>query len=106
MSATPTSTAPGRAQEPGALVQAPSNLTGICDHSIQSNIDAALKGSKDINDVVNAVEPQLWNMSTVLPILQDTTIVGAGPSVQNVSLSGAVPVGIVGDAGQWVKTGQ
>ncbi|MGB6514343.1 MAG: ABC transporter substrate-binding protein, partial [Mycobacterium sp.] len=105
-SAAPTSTAPGRAQEPGALVQAPSNLTGICDHSIQSSIDAALKGSKDINDVVNAVEPQLWNMSTVLPILQDTTIVGAGPSVQNVSLSGAVPVGIVGDAGQWVKTGQ
>jgi hypothetical protein len=25
--------------------------------------------------------------------------------VQNVSLSGAVPVGIVGDAGQWTKTG-
>ena len=44
-------------------------------------------------------------MSTVLPILQDTTIVAAGPRVQNVSLSGAVPVGIVGDAGQWVKTG-
>jgi ABC-type transport system substrate-binding protein len=105
-SSTPTSTPPGRAQEPGALVQAPSNLTGICDHSIQSDIDAALNGSKNINDVVNAVEPQLWNMSTVLPILQDTTIVGAGPSVQNVGLSGAVPVGIVGDAGQWVKTGQ
>jgi hypothetical protein len=45
-------------------------------------------------------------MSVVLPILQDTTIVGAGPSVRNVSLSGAVPVGIVGDAGKWVKTGQ
>jgi hypothetical protein len=105
-SSTPTSTPPGRAQEPGALVQAPSNLTGICDHGIQADIDAALNGSKNINDVVNAVEPQLWNMSTVLPILQDTTIVGAGPSVQNVSLSGAVPVGIVGDAGQWVKTGQ
>ena len=104
-SGTPTS-APGRAQEPGALVQAPSNLTGICDHGVQSDIDAALNGSKNINDVVNTVEPVLWNMSTVLPILQDTTIVGAGPSVQNVSLSGAVPVGIVGDAGQWVKTWQ
>ena len=102
----PTSTAPSRAQEPGALVQAPSNLTGICDHSIQSNIDAALAGTANINDVVNAVEPQLWNMSTVLPILQDTTIVAAGPSVLNVSLSGSVPVGIVGDAGQWIKTGQ
>ena len=52
------------------------------------------------------VEPRLWNMSTVLPILQDTTIVAAGPSVQNVSLTGAVPVGIVGDAGRWVKTAQ
>jgi ABC-type transport system substrate-binding protein len=91
--------------DPGALVQAPSNLTGICDHSIQSNIDAALNGTKNINEVITAVEPRLWNMSTVLPILQDTTIVAAGPSVQNVSLSGAVPVGIVGDAGQWIKTG-
>jgi ABC-type transport system substrate-binding protein len=104
-SATPTATPPSRPPEPGALVQAPSNLTGICDRSIQSNIDAALNGTKNINDVITAVEPRLWNMSTVLPILQDTTIVAAGPSVQNVSLSGAVPVGIVGDAGQWVKTG-
>lgn len=96
---------PSRSPEPGALVRAPSNLTGICDHSIQSNIDAALNGSKNINDVITAVEPRLWNMSTVLPILQDTTIVAAGPSVQNVSLSGAVPIGIVGDAGQWTKTG-
>lgn len=103
---TPTPAPPApRPPEPGALVQAPSNLTGVCDRSIQSNIDAALNGTKNINDVITAVEPRLWNMSTVLPILQDTTIVAAGPSVQNVSLTGAVPVGIVGDAGQWIKTG-
>jgi ABC-type transport system substrate-binding protein len=102
---TPSAPPPSHPPEPGALVQAPSNLTGICDRSIQSNIDAALNGTKNINDVITAVEPRLWNMSTVLPILQDTTIVGAGPSVQNVSLSGAVPVGIVGDAGEWLKTG-
>jgi ABC-type transport system substrate-binding protein len=100
---TPTPTS--RPPEPGALVRAPSNLTGICDRSIQPNIEAALNGTKNISDVITAVEPRLWNMSTVLPILQDTTIVAAGPSVQNVSLSGAVPVGIVGDAGHWVKTG-
>jgi hypothetical protein len=88
------------------LVQAPSSLTGNGDHGIQSNIDAALAGTENINDVVNTVEPRLWNMSTVLPILQDTTIVAAGPSVLNVSLSGSVPVGIVGDAGQWVKAAQ
>lgn len=87
-------------------MQAPSNITGICDRSIQPKIDAALDGSQDIADVITAVEPRLWNMATVLPILQDTTIVAAGPSVQNVSLSGAVPVGIVGDAGRWVKTRQ
>lgn len=99
-------TTPSRPPEPGALVKAPSNLTGICDRSIESNIDAALNGTRNINDVITAVEPRLWNMATVLPILQDTTIVAAGPSVQNVSLTGAVPVGIVDDAGQWVKIGQ
>jgi len=103
---TATQTSPIPAPESGQLVQAPSNITGICDRSIQPKIDAALDGTEDIGAVINAVEPRLWNMSTVLPILQDTTIVAAGPSVQNVSLSGAVPVGIVGDAGKWVKAPQ
>ena len=85
------------------LVQAPSNLTGICDQSIQPQIDAALAGTANVADVVNALEPKLWSMESVLPILQDTTIVAAGPTVRNVSLTGAVPVGIVGDAGKWIK---
>jgi ABC-type transport system substrate-binding protein len=85
------------------LVQAASNLTGICDQSIQPQIDAALAGTANVADVVNALEPKLWSMETVLPILQDTTIVAAGPTVRNVSLTGAVPVGIVGDAGRWIK---
>ena len=87
-------------------MQAPSNITGICDSSIQPRIDAALHGTADIADVIDEVEPRLWEMSTVLPILQDTTIVAAGPSVAHVSLTGAVPVGIVGDAGTWVKLPQ
>ncbi|MDV3124336.1 ABC transporter family substrate-binding protein [Mycobacterium sp. 21AC1] len=103
----PTTTTPTAPPIPspdsGELVQAPSNITGICDRSIQPKIDAALDGTENIAEVIEAVEPRLWNMSTVLPILQDTTIVAAGPSVQNVSLSGAVPVGIVGDAGDWTK---
>jgi len=99
--ATPDTVAP--APESGQLVQAPSNITGICDRSVQPRIDGALDGTEDIGKVIDAVEPRLWNMSTVLPILQDTTIVAAGPSVRDVSLSGAVPVGIVADAGTWVK---
>jgi len=104
--ATPTTTTASPAPESGELVQAPSNITGICDRSIQPKIDAALDGSEPIDSVITAVEPRLWNLSTVLPILQDTTIVAAGPSVQNVKLSGAVPIGIVGDAGTWVKIRQ
>jgi ABC-type transport system substrate-binding protein len=100
--APPTTPVPPPA-EGGELVQAPSNLTQVCDRSIQPDIDAALDGSADIDDVIKAVEPKLWRMWTVLPILQDTTIVAAGPSVQNVALTGAVPVGIVGDAGTWTK---
>jgi ABC-type transport system substrate-binding protein len=103
---TATLTTANPSPENGQLVQAPSNITGICDRSIQPRIDAALRGTEDVGDVVNAVEARLWNMWTVLPILQDTTIVAAGPSVQNVSLTGAVPVGIVGDAGQWTKAPQ
>ncbi|WP_409436801.1 ABC transporter family substrate-binding protein [Mycobacterium sp. SMC-14] len=101
--AKPTSKVPPRSAAPGALVQAPSNITGVCDHAIQAEIDAALEGSKSIGDVIASVEPRLWNMATVLPILQDTTIVAVGPSVANVSLTGAVPVGIVGGAGTWLK---
>jgi hypothetical protein len=103
---TATTTTASPAPAPDELVQAPSNITGICDRSIQPKIDAALDGSEPIDAVITAVEPRLWNLSTVLPILQDTTIVAAGPSVQNVKLSGAVPIGIVGDAGTWVKTRQ
>src|SRR6476469_5597012 len=103
---TATPTTPSPAPESDQLIQAPSNLTGICDRSIQPKIDAAMRGTENIGEVIDAVEPRLWNMSSVLPILQDTTIVAAGPRVQNVSLSGAVPVGIVGDAGKWVKTPQ
>lgn len=104
-SQTPTATTSPEApaSDSDTLVQAPSNITGLCDQSIQPNIDAALDGTTPIDEVITAVEPRLWNMSTVLPILQDTTIVAAGPSVQNVSLSGAVPVGIVADAGDWFK---
>ncbi len=103
-----TTTAPPPASDPDSdeLVQAPSNISGICDRTIQPRIDAALSGTADVGDVIDAVEPRLWDMWTVLPIIQDTTIVAAGPRLQNVSLTGAVPVGIVGDAGNWVKLPQ
>lgn len=101
-SGTPTTGA--RPPQPLPLVRAPSNLTGICDRSIQPKIDGALTGVLNVDDVIAAVEPRLWAMATELPIIQDSTIVAAGPTMRNVALTGAVPVGIVGDAGHWVKT--
>lgn len=71
---------------------------------MQASIDAALTGHADVGKVVDQAEPQLWKMAAVLPIMQDTTIAAAGPSVQNVELAGAVPVGIVATAGEWKKT--
>ncbi len=101
---TPAPTTTTRSPQPSPLVRAPSNLTGICDPAIQPMIDGALTGTLGISDVIAAVEPRLWAMATVLPIMQDTTIVAAGPNVRNVSLTGAIPTGIVGDAGRWLKT--
>lgn len=85
-------------------VRAPSNLTGLCDPELQDEIIAALSGRANVASVVDQAESRLWKLSTVLPIMQDTTIAAAGPSVQNVELAGAVPVGIVGTAGEWKKT--
>jgi hypothetical protein len=81
-------------------------MTGLCDPAMQPLIDAALEGHQPIGEVIKAAEPTLWELATVLPILQDTTIVAAGPRVENVTLTGAVPVGIVADAGRWVKMPQ
>jgi ABC-type transport system substrate-binding protein len=102
----PITAASGPAPDPGAPVQVPNNITGVCDPALQPRIDAALMGHVPIGDVINTVELKLWDMATVLPILQDSTIVAAGPRVENVSLIGAVPVGIVADAGRWVKMPQ
>jgi ABC-type transport system substrate-binding protein len=102
-SSAPITAASGPAPDPGAPVPKPNNITGVCDPALQPRIDAALIGHVPIGDVISVVEPKLWEMATVLPILQDSTIVAAGPRVENVSLTGAVPVGMVADAGRWVK---
>lgn len=104
--ASPVTPASAPAPEPGGGAPVPNNITGVCDPTLQPRIDAALIGHVPIAEVIDYMEPRLWQMSTVLPILQDTTIVAAGPRVDSVSLSGAVPVGIVADAGRWVKMPQ
>ncbi|WP_445253811.1 ABC transporter family substrate-binding protein [Nocardia sp. XZ_19_385] len=83
-----------------SLRRAPSNLSGVCDQALQPSIDAALRGI-DVPQVLAEAEPALWNLSTVLPIVQDNVVAAAGPRVDGASLSGAIQVGIFGDAAMW-----
>ncbi|MEU1429901.1 ABC transporter family substrate-binding protein [Nocardia sp. NPDC005746] len=80
--------------------KSPSNLSGVCDAALQPAIDAALRGL-DPGKVIAEAEPRLWEMSTVLPIVQDTQVAAAGPRVDGASLSGAIQTGIFADAANW-----
>ncbi|MFJ4652393.1 ABC transporter family substrate-binding protein [Nocardia sp. NPDC088792] len=80
--------------------KAPSNLSGVCDPTLQPEIDQALKGI-DVPKAIGDAEPKLWEMATALPIMQDTQVAAAGPRVDGASLSGAVQTGIFGDAANW-----
>ncbi|WP_435591098.1 ABC transporter family substrate-binding protein [Nocardia sp. bgisy118] len=83
-----------------AARRAPSNLSGVCDPALQPAIDAALRGI-DVPKALAEAEPALWGLATVLPIVQDNVVAAAGPRVDGVSLSGAIQVGIFGDAAMW-----
>lgn len=83
------------------LLEAPSNLSGACDPSLEPDLLAAVNGTADAREVIAAAQPKLWDLAVNLPILQDRTVVAAGPDVDNVSLTGPVPAGIVGDAHLW-----
>ncbi|MFD4429235.1 ABC transporter family substrate-binding protein [Nocardia sp. NPDC058497] len=83
-----------------AYRKAPSNIGGVCDPALQPSIDQALRGI-DVPRILTEAEPRLWELSTVLPIVQDNVVAAAGPRVDGVSLSGAIQVGIFGDTAQW-----
>lgn len=83
--------------------RAPSNLSGVCDPTLQPAIDAALRGTTDVGQVLAQAEPKLWQLSTVLPILQDSSIVAAGAGVEGVGLAGPIQAGVFGDAAGWSR---
>ncbi|MBF5001201.1 ABC transporter family substrate-binding protein [Nocardia sp. BSTN01] len=83
-----------------AIRKAPSNVSGICDPSLQPQIDAALRGV-DVPRAIGDAEPKLWDLATVLPIVQDTGVAAASSRMDGVSLSGSIQVGIFGGASTW-----
>ncbi len=87
-----------------AMLDAPSNLSGACDPELEEKLLAAVRGTADPREVITAAQPGLWALAVNLPILQDRTVVAAGPEIDNVSLAGSVPAGIVGDAHLWWRS--
>ncbi|WUI68070.1 ABC transporter family substrate-binding protein [Nocardia sp. NBC_00403] len=83
-----------------AAKKAPSNVSGVCDPTLQPAIDEALRGI-EVGRVLADAEPKLWGLATVLPIVQDNVVAASGPRVDGASLSGAIQVGIFGDAAMW-----
>nr|WP_229746122.1 ABC transporter family substrate-binding protein [Rhodococcus trifolii] len=94
-----TETAEQRAPEPLLL----SNVSGLCDPSLQASFELALAGVTDVGRVVSEAEPKLWALAAVLPIVQDTSVVAVGPGVSGVSLAGPPELGVFSDAAQWMR---
>lgn len=95
----------GRDEVDDALAQleAPSNLSGACDPTLQPDLEAALRGDVDAVEVLTAAQPRLWDLAVNLPLVQGRAVVAAGPDVEGVSLVGAVSAGIVADAHIWQR---
>ncbi|MFI9509190.1 ABC transporter family substrate-binding protein [Nocardia sp. NPDC052566] len=83
-----------------AAKRAPSNISGVCDPTLQPAIDEALRGI-EVGRTLAEAEPKLWALATVLPIVQDNVVAASGPRVDGAALRGAIQVGIFGDAAMW-----
>lgn len=90
---------PGSSIDPLAL----SNLSGVCDPSLQGSFDRAIVGAADLPETIAAAEPALWALATVMPIIQDTSVVAVGPGVGGVSLLGPPAAGVFSGAAGWVR---
>lgn len=77
-------------------------LSGVCDPALAPAI-AAAETAPDPTAAVMALQPSLWALNTVLPIVQDSSVVAAGPGVSGATLSGPIEVGIFGDADRWMR---
>ncbi|WP_027503885.1 ABC transporter family substrate-binding protein [Rhodococcus sp. UNC23MFCrub1.1] len=97
--ATSTTTAPDSDADPVAA----SNLSGVCDPSLEPVMDQSLRGDVNPTEAVIAAQPQLWNLHTVLPIAQDSSVVAVGPGVSGATLTGPVELGVFGDADDWMR---
>ncbi|WP_286014776.1 ABC transporter family substrate-binding protein [Nocardia pulmonis] len=83
-----------------AMRKAPSNISGVCDPTLQPQLDTGLRGL-DVPRVLGDAEPKLWELATVLPIVQDSGVAAASSRMDGVSLTGSTQVGMFAGAATW-----
>lgn len=77
------------------------NLSGLCDPELDALAMGAVSGEQvDFG----AVDAALWQQATVLPILQDVTLVAVAPTVTGVQLPGAPGAGVFTDVERWERS--
>ncbi len=91
------------ASDDDVIAKAPSNLSGLCVPELEWSMKSALQGDLSIEQLVAEAEPMLWELSAVLPIMQDSSVVAASSGVEGVSLTGPIEAGIFGDAATWMR---
>lgn len=82
----------------------PSNLSGLCVPELEDSLNRALIGQLSTDQLLAAAEPELWDLSAVLPIMQDSSIVAVGDGIEGATLTGPIEAGIFADASQWMRT--
>ncbi|QDQ99143.1 ABC transporter family substrate-binding protein [Tomitella fengzijianii] len=84
---------------------APSNIGGVCDEELQPVIARALQGEIDDDRLVEEVDPAAWSLATVLPIMQDTGVVGSTSAIEGTMLGdGLLASALFVNAAGWHRT--
>ena len=77
----------------------------MCDTSLQSTIDAALSGTKPLNQALTEVEPKLWASHMVLPLFQLANTLAIGTGIVGLT-PGPTMIGPFGSAVNWTRGGK
>lgn len=81
-------------------------ISGLCDAEITAAVGRALSATTDLGEVIDDVEPRLWELGVYYPIARDAAVVAAGPDVTGISLIGPVQTGVFASADRWLRVTQ
>lgn len=82
------------------VADAPSNLSGVCDEGITTELARAVAGGAD-PAALRDIDRRLWALASNLPIVQERITAALGPSAGGIDLSDAGLAGPVSSAATW-----